>query len=62
VLPARPSWLPDDGPTIPLDASDTVGLLVCALMAVYGHREARTLAATISSELDGWFRAMRSPA
>ena len=62
-LPQRPGWLPQDGPTFPLDAEDYVGLVVSLLMVVYGHREARTLAAEIARKrLDPWFASLRSPA
>jgi len=33
-----PSWLPDSQPSLPLDAEDQIGLVLCMLTALYGGR------------------------
>lgn len=35
---STPSWLPDSQPSVPLDAEDQVGLVLCMLVSLYGAR------------------------
>lgn len=45
TLPGLPGWLPDDEPTIPINARSADDLIACLLVAVYGfadvHRRQR---------------------
>lgn len=36
-----PSWVPDSQPSVPLDAEDTVSLILCLLVSLYGSREVK---------------------
>lgn len=38
-LPGCPAAFPDDAPTFPLDCDDPLGLLLCAVVSIYGVRE-----------------------
>ena len=38
TLATTPSWIPESQPSIPLDADDQVGLVLCMLTSLYGAR------------------------
>jgi hypothetical protein len=42
-LPSAPPWLPTSTPTIPLDASTPVQLLVCLVASLYGYTDTAQL-------------------
>lgn len=37
--PPIPGWIPQSQPSIPLDADDQIGTVLCALIAIYGASE-----------------------
>lgn len=54
-------WLPTSQPAFPLDAEDQVGLVICALISLYGGRNVlRRLTANGDRSLDSHLRRIRA--